>query len=203
MGIFFTSSHFVSQFPPNFLSKLPLECITSFRCITLEWHFWPGRRSKYNSTKTLILNYQSYHTNPPIKKNKQTRNCWWSKYIPLSDVLLWTPTHGHTSVSPTAKTFIHQLHVNTGYRLEDQTRIMTDSCHCLPPDRTWQKVNDPKVDYSGGLGEGKFGHEPRLKPYWTMMQLAHLKVAQSKLGALRSQVCLYWTIGTDSVCVCV
>ena len=24
-------------------------CVTSFRCITLEWHFWPGRRSKYNN----------------------------------------------------------------------------------------------------------------------------------------------------------
>ena len=22
---------------------------TSFRCITLEWHFWPGRRPKYNT----------------------------------------------------------------------------------------------------------------------------------------------------------
>ena len=26
----------------------PLGCVTSFRCITLEWHVWPGRRSKYN-----------------------------------------------------------------------------------------------------------------------------------------------------------
>ena len=26
----------------------PLECVTSFRCITLEWHVCPGRRSKYN-----------------------------------------------------------------------------------------------------------------------------------------------------------
>ena len=28
-------------------------------------------------------------------------------------------------------------------------------CPCLPPDRTRHKVNDPKVDYSVGLGEGK------------------------------------------------
>ena len=33
----------------DFLSYLPLACVTSFRCITLEWHFWPGRRSKYNN----------------------------------------------------------------------------------------------------------------------------------------------------------
>ena len=27
----------------------PLECVTSFRCITLEWHVYSGRRSKYNN----------------------------------------------------------------------------------------------------------------------------------------------------------
>ena len=26
----------------------PLECVSSFRRITLEWHVWPGWRSKYN-----------------------------------------------------------------------------------------------------------------------------------------------------------
>ena len=36
-----------------------------------------------------------------------------------------------------------------------------DICHYLPPDRTWHKVNDPKVDYSGGLGEGWARAEPR------------------------------------------
>ena len=29
----------------------PLGCVTSFRCITLEWHVWPGRRSKYNNMR--------------------------------------------------------------------------------------------------------------------------------------------------------
>ena len=37
--------------PRNFLSWLPLECVPSFRCITLKWHFWQGRRSKYNSCR--------------------------------------------------------------------------------------------------------------------------------------------------------
>ena len=44
MGIFFTSSHFLSQFSPTWF---PL--ITAIRCITLEWHFWPGQRPKYNT----------------------------------------------------------------------------------------------------------------------------------------------------------
>ena len=31
----------------------PLESVISFRRITLEWHVWPGRRSKYNTSLTL------------------------------------------------------------------------------------------------------------------------------------------------------
>ena len=46
-----------------------------------------------------------------------------------------------------------------------------DICHCLPPDRTWHKVNDPKVNYSGDLGEGKVGHEPKLKACWSMLHI--------------------------------
>ena len=52
----------------------------------------------------------------------------------------------------------------------DQIELCNDSiCHCLSPDRTRHKVNDPKVDYCGDLGEGKVGHEPRLEPYWTVL----------------------------------
>ena len=33
----------------------PLECVTSFRCISLEWHVCPGRRSKYNNHPLIIF----------------------------------------------------------------------------------------------------------------------------------------------------
>ena len=36
----------------------------------------------------------------------------------VSDVLLWTPTHGHTSVGWPAKTWIHQLCMDPGCCLE-------------------------------------------------------------------------------------
>ena len=72
-------------------------------------------------------------------------------------------------------------------------------CHCLPSGRTWHKVKDPKVDYSGGLREGKVGHEPKLKPCWNMMQLAKPKVAQPNLEELRPQVCLCWTVPKQRV----
>ena len=43
-------------------------------------------------------------------------------------------------------------------------------CHCLPPDRVWHTVNDPKANYSENLGEGKDGHKPRLKPCQAVSQ---------------------------------
>ena len=61
MGIFFTSSHFISQFQPTWF---PL--ITAIRMCHLlpvhhlERHFWPGRRSKYN--KQCIANIPSYYS---------------------------------------------------------------------------------------------------------------------------------------------
>ena len=48
MGFYFVPFH-----QPNlsmwFLLNWPLECVTSFRCITLEWHVWLGWRSIYNT----------------------------------------------------------------------------------------------------------------------------------------------------------
>ena len=47
MGFFFTSSHFINQFPPT---RFPL--ITAIRMChflpvhDLEWHFWPGQKVK-------------------------------------------------------------------------------------------------------------------------------------------------------------
>ena len=46
--------------------------------------------------------------------------------------------------------------------------MSVDICHNLPPGKTGHKVNDPKVDYIGGLGEGKVGYGPRLKPLYAM-----------------------------------
>ena len=41
----FTLSHIVSQARlRDFFPWLPSECVTSFRCIALEWHVSPGRR---------------------------------------------------------------------------------------------------------------------------------------------------------------
>ena len=40
-------------------------------------------------------------------RTRHARHCWKSKNEFMSDVLLWTPTRGQTSVSQPAKTYIH------------------------------------------------------------------------------------------------
>ena len=39
-------------------------------------------------------------------------------------------------------------------------------CHCLLPNRSWHKVNDPNVDYSGGWGKGRSGLSRDSNPAW-------------------------------------
>ena len=53
-----------------------------------------------------------------------------------------------------------------------------------PPYRTWHKVNDPKVDYSKGLKEGKVWHEPWLEPCWIMLLLTPFEGGPAEVGAL-------------------
>ena len=43
---------------------------------------------------------------------------------------MWTSTHGHTSAGRPTKTYIHQLCVDTGFPLEDLSRVMEDKDGC-------------------------------------------------------------------------
>ena len=69
---------------------------------------------------------------PPITKTIQVRrtrhagHCWRSKDELISDVLLWTPTHGCASVGRPARTYIQQLCEDTGCNPEDLPEAMSD-----------------------------------------------------------------------------
>ena len=74
--------------------------------------------SKWNRIRLFLplifLLFISHHT------CKMNETCW----ALMSDLLLWTPTHGHTSVGWLVKTYFHQLYENTGYHLEKLPRVM-------------------------------------------------------------------------------
>ena len=74
---------------------------------------------------------QLYDHIPPITKTIQvrrtryTRHCWRSRDELISDVLLWTPSHGWAKAGRPARTYIH-IGADTGCRLEDLTEAMDD-----------------------------------------------------------------------------
>ena len=49
-----------------------------------------------------------------VRQTRHARHCWKSKDKVISDVLLWTPTHGHANVGQPAKTYLYQLCVDPG-----------------------------------------------------------------------------------------
>ena len=44
----------------------------------------------------------------------------------MSNILLWTPTHGLASVGQPARTYLHQLFADSRCTLEDPPRVMDD-----------------------------------------------------------------------------
>ena len=69
---------------------------------------------------------------PPITKTIQVRrtrhagHCWRSRDELISDVLLWTPTHGRAKAGQPARTYIQQLCEDTGCCPEDLPRATND-----------------------------------------------------------------------------
>ena len=76
--------------------------------------------------------YQLYGHLPPITKTikiRRTRHaghCWRSRDEVISDVLLWTPSHGRAKAGQSARIYIQQLCVDTGCSLEDLPEAMDD-----------------------------------------------------------------------------
>ena len=78
-------------------------------------------------------NQQLYGHLPPITKNikiRRTRHaghCWRSRNKLISDVLLWTPSHGRAKAGRPARTYTQQFCADTGCYLEDPPEAMDDS----------------------------------------------------------------------------
>ena len=69
----------------------------------------------------------SHHSNHQSKTNKTCKvSAVKSKDEPICIALLWTATHGHTSVNRAVKTHIYQLCADTGCCQEDLPRAMND-----------------------------------------------------------------------------
>ena len=100
--------------------------ILLYGCITWMLTKWMEKKLEGNYTRMLwaILNkswwqhptkQQLYGHLPPITKTIQVRqtrhagHCWRSRDELISDVLLWTPSHGHAKAGRPARSYIQQL----------------------------------------------------------------------------------------------
>ena len=76
--------------------------------------------------------HQLYGHLPPITKTIQVRrtrhagHCWRSGDELISDVLLWTPTHGRAKAGRPVRTYIQQLCEDTGCCPEELLEAMND-----------------------------------------------------------------------------
>ena len=107
---------------------------------------------------------QLYGHLPPITKTIQVRrtrhagHCWRSRDELISDVLLWTPTHGHAKAGRPARTYIQQLCEDTGCCPEDLPEAMNDrekwrervrDIHATSTTWWWWLQNKKKTKQSG------------------------------------------------------
>ena len=61
-----------------------------------------------------------------VRRTRHAGHCWRSRDELISDVLLWTPSHGRTKAEWPARTYIQQLYEDTGYSPEDLLEAMED-----------------------------------------------------------------------------
>ena len=89
---------------------------------------------------------QLYGHLPPITKTikiRRTRHaghCWRSRDELISDVLLWTPSHGRAKAGWPVRTYIHQLCADTECSPEDLPEAMDDK------ERWRERVRDIRAD---------------------------------------------------------
>ena len=89
---------------------------------------------------------QLYGHQPPITKTIQIRRtrhaglCWRSRDELISNVLLWTPSHGRAKAVRPAQTYIQQLCGDTGCSTEDLPKAMNDR------ERSRERVRDIRAD---------------------------------------------------------
>ena len=83
------------------------------------WRQHPTRHQLYGHLLPITKTIQ-------VRQTRHAGHCWRSRDELISDVLLWTPTHGRAKAGRPARTYIQQLCEDTGCSPEDLPEAMND-----------------------------------------------------------------------------
>ena len=83
------------------------------------WRHHPTRHQLYGHLLPITKTIQ-------VRRTRHAGHCWRSRDELISDVLLWTPTHGRAKAGRPARTYIQQLCEETGCCPEDLPEAMND-----------------------------------------------------------------------------
>ena len=99
---------------------------TTQECCKQYWTS-PGGSTPQSSSCTA-----TYHPSQKTILGRRTRHaghCWRSKDELISDVLLWTPSHGRAKAERPARIYIQQVCADTGWGPEDLPEAMDDTSY--------------------------------------------------------------------------
>ena len=83
------------------------------------WRQHPTRHQMYGHLPLIMKTIQA-------RRTRHAGHCWRSRDELISEVLLWTPTHGHAKAGRPARTYIQQQYENKGCCSEDLPGAMND-----------------------------------------------------------------------------
>ena len=82
------------------------------------WRQHPAKKQLYSYLPSITKTIK-------VKRTRHARHCWRSKDELISDIILWTPSHGRAKVGRPARTYI-ELCDNTGCNMKDLPGAMDD-----------------------------------------------------------------------------
>ena len=86
-----------------------------------------NRSWRHNPTKQQLYGHQQLITKTiKIRRTRHAGHCWRSRDELISDVLLWTPSHGRVKAGHPARTYIQLHYADTECSPEDLPKAMDD-----------------------------------------------------------------------------
>ena len=101
-------------------------------CIFKSWQQHPTRHQLYGHLPPITKTIQ-------VRRTRHAGHCWRSRDELISDVLLWTATHGRVKAGWPARKYIQQLCEDTGCSPEDLPEAMNDR------EKWWERVRNIRV----------------------------------------------------------